>query len=219
MPHKKTFLLLFALIALAGLLFLSQIKRFKEITVTRNPTPLISEKSTFIPISETDPILGNPGAPITVIEFMDFSCRQCLAFHSVIKEFIATHPQEMRLVWKDAPKEKIFSKNSDLANRAGWCISQQDTKKFWQFVEAAAESRANLNESGISNMTRGLNLDTEKIWQCANGTAAKQKIEESLQIEKSLDLGALPIIFVNNKLINTREDINLNDMLAQFIKK
>ena len=184
-----------------------------------NPTALISEQTTFIPISETDPILGNPGAPITIVEFVDFNCKECLSFYKAIKDFISVHPQEIRLVWKDAPQPRIFSKDTALANRTGWCTFQQDAKKFWQFVDVASESTANLNEAKLKEITQGLNLDIEKLWQCANSDVAKHKIEESSQIIKNLGIKSLPVIFANNKLINTHEDINLQQMLEQFIKK
>ncbi len=217
--HKKTFFLLLAIVALAGLLFALQIRESKQITVTRNPIALISEKSTPISISDTDSVFGNPGAPITVVQFMDFNCKECLSFYNTTKEFILAHPQEIRLIWKDAPQPKIFSKDSALAHRASWCVFQQDGKKFWQFVDTASQNTINLNESGLKNIAQGLNLDVEKFWQCANSDLAKQKIEESSQLMKSLGLKSLPIIFVNNKLINTKADINLKDMLETFIKK
>lgn len=217
--HKKTFFLLLTIVALAGLLFALQIRRSQQITVTRNPVALISEKSAPITISNTDPIFGNPGAPITIVEFMDFNCKECLSLYNSIKEFILAHPQEIRLIWKDAPQPKIFSKDTALAHRAGWCVYQQDEKKFWQFIDTASQNTNNLNESGLKNIAQGLNLDIEKIWQCVNTDLAKQKIEESSQLMKSLGLKSLPVIFVNNKLINTEADINLKDMLETFIKK
>ncbi len=217
--HKKTYILLIILVVLAGLLFALQIRRSQQITVTRNPVALISEKSTFIPISNTDPIFGNPGADIVIVEFMDFNCKECLLLYKTTKEFILTHPQEARLIWKDAPEPKIFSRDTALAHRAGWCVFQQDEKKFWQFVDTASQNTNNLNESGLKNIAQGLNLDVEKLWQCANSDLAKQKIEESSQIMKDLGINSLPILFVNNKLINTKAEINIKDMLENFIKK
>jgi protein-disulfide isomerase len=217
--HKKTYALLIIMVALAGLLLALQIRRSQQITVTRNPVVLISEESTFIPISDTDPVFGNPGADKTIIEFMDFNCGACLDFYNTTKEFILAHPQEIRLVWKDAPQPKIFSKDAALAHRAGWCVFQQDERKFWQFADTARQNKNNLNESGLKIIAQGLNLDVEKLWQCTNSDLAKQKIEDSSQLMKNLGLKSLPIIFVNNKLINTKADINLKDMLETFIKQ
>lgn len=217
--HKKTYILLIVMVALAGLLFALQVRRSQQITVTRNPIALISEKSIQIPTSDTDPIFGNPGAPITVVEFMDFNCKDCLVFYHTIKEFILAHPQEIRLIWKDAPQPKILAKDAGIAHQTSWCVFQQNQKKFWQFVDIVSQNTSNLTESGIKNIAQGLNLDVEKLWQCANSDLAKQKIAESTQILTGLGLKSLPVIFVNNKLINTKADINLIEMLENFIKK
>ena len=217
--HKKTYSLLIIIIILAGFLLTLQIRRSQQITVTRNPVALISEKSAPINIYNTDPIFGNPGASITIVEFMDYNCKECTSLYNTTKEFILAHPQEIRLIWKDAPEPKIFSRDTTLAHRVGSCVFQQDEKKFWQFVDTASQNTNNLNEAGLKNIAQGLNLDVEKLWQCANSELAKQKIEESSQIIKSFGLKSLPIIFINNKIINTKADINLKEMLETFIKK
>ena len=218
MAHKKTFLLLLIMVALAGLFFALQIRRARQITVTRNSVGLISEKSAFIPITETDPILGNPGAPITVVEFMDFDCKECLNLHNTIAEFINTHPQDIRLVWKDAPQEKIFSKSLSWIHEIGWCVAQQNEKKFWQFADSLQQNNRP-SESEVQTTLTSLNIDSQRLNACLNNGLAKQKLAESTEIFKALNLKTLPAIFVNNKLINTQEDINLNEMLETFIKK
>ncbi len=206
------------MVALAGLFFTVQVRRLRQITVTRSSVGLISEKSSFIPISATDPIFGNPGAPITVVEFMDFNCEKCFTFHTTIKEFVNSHPQDIRLVWKDLPQDKIFSRNVSRIHENGWCIAQQDQKKFWQFIESVQQN-PHLSESALQTLLIGLNINTDQLSTCLNSGAAKQKLAESAGIFQNLGLKTPPIIFVNNKLINTQEDINLADMLETFIKK
>ncbi len=207
------------MVALAGLLFFIQIMRAKQITIKQNPTALIATTATFIPPSNSELVFGNPGAPITITEFMDFNCKECLSMHEIIKSEVASHPQEMRLIWKDAPRPKIFSPDVSLAHQAGWCVAQQDQNKFWQFVDTAIQNTNNLQEVGLKNIAQGLNLNTDKWWQCTTGNAAKQNIAAGTQLLSQLGIPALPAIFVNNKLINTNANINLKEMLESFIVK
>ena len=76
--HKitKFYLLLFLAIIIAGGSFAWQFFKSRKITVTPNITPLISEGYYEIPTNE-DPVLGNPGAPLTIIMFSDFACKDC----------------------------------------------------------------------------------------------------------------------------------------------
>ncbi len=217
--HKKTYLLLLILIALTGIFLVVQIRRAGQITVTKSPDLLIKEKAIFIPTSNSELILGNPGAPITIVEFMDFNCKKCMALHSIIKQVVTEHPQDIRLIWKDAPQPKLLSKNFAIGNQAALCVAQQDERKFWQFIDITGENTNNLQESALRNIAQGLNLDTEKWWECTNSELTKQTISSGTEMAKELGLTSLPAIFVNNKLINTDADVDLKEMLESFIKK
>lgn len=204
------------MVALAGILFFRQIMRARQINVTRTAAPLISASSVFIPNSDSEQTLGNPGASIIVVEFVDIGCSRCLPLHAAIKDFVNKHPQDIRLIWKDAVKPGIFS-DYTLAHQAAYCAGKQN--KFWEFVDAAIANKNNLQESGLKKIALDLNLDSEQLWQCANSEAAKQAIAASVQMADQLGIKSLPAIFVNNKLINTDKDINVEEMLTNFIKK
>lgn len=205
------------MVALAGIFLYIQIKRATQITVKKNPVALISPTPTFIPVSEKELILGNPGAAITVVEFMDLDCEKCLSLHSSIKAFVNEHPQDVRLIWKDAPQPHLFTEGLALAHQAGWCIAQQDEKKFWRFIDMASQNKKDLQETGLKNIGQSLDITIDSWWQCATGPTAQQQIARSLQIANSIGIQSLPAIFVNNKRINTNADINITDMLQSFI--
>lgn len=215
--HKKLHLMLLTLVLLAGVFLFIQIKRATEITVKQSTVSLISPNATFIPLSNSELVFGNPGAAITVVEFVDFDCATCLTLDNTIRSFIAEHPQDIRLIWKDAPQPKLLTKNLALAHQAAWCAGQQDEKKFWQFVDIAGQNTNNLQEAGLRQIAQGLNLNTDAWWLCTTGSAAQQQVSQSLQLANSLGIKKLPAIFINNKLINTEADINITDMLNSFI--
>lgn len=214
--HKKFYILLLAVVILAGFLFFQQIIRTRKITIQRTITPLISSNSIFIPNSDSEQTFGNPGAAITVVEFMDIGCNRCLPLHSTIKDFVTKHPQDIKMIWKDNVKPGILS-NYTLAHQAAYCAGKQN--KFWEFVDAAIANKNNLQESGLKKIALDLNLDVEKLWQCANSAEAQQAIASSVQMTNQLGIKSLPAILVNNKLINTDKEINIEQMLTNFIKK
>lgn len=214
--HKKLYLLLLAMVALAGIFFFKQIIRTKQIDVTRTETPLISPQSIFIPDSDSQQNFGNPGAAITVVEFVDLGCSRCLQLHSTIKEFVTKHPQDIKMVWKDRVKPGILS-DYTLAHQAAFCAGEQN--KFWEFIDIASRNQNNLQEPGLKKIAFDLNLNLEKWWACTNSLETQQAIANSTQMADQLGIKSLPVIFVNNKLINTDKEINLEEMLTNFIKK
>ena len=214
--HKKLYLLLIAMVALAGVFFYRQIMRARQITIVRTEAPLISPRIVFIPNSDSEQTLGNPGAAIIVTEFVDIGCSRCLSLHLAIKQFVIKHPQDIRLVWKDNVKPGILS-DYTLAHQTTYCAGKQN--KFWQFLDIAASQRNNLAEAGLKKIALDLNLNPEALWLCTNSSETKQTIANSTQLADQLGIKSLPAIFVNNKLINTDKDVNIEEMLENFIVK
>lgn len=205
------------MVALASFFFYRQIIRTGKITVKKVNTPLISAGTVFIPTSTSEQTLGNPGAALTIVEFMDFGCDRCVALHSIIKEFVRKHPREVRLVWKDGVKPGIFFDYA-LAHQAAYCAGKQN--RFWEFTDAAITNKNNLSELGLKRIAvSDLNLDTEKWWLCANSPQTKQIIADSAKLAQQLGIKSLPAIFANNKLLNTSKDVNIQEMLENFIRK
>ena len=59
---------------------------------------------------DNDPIIGNPDAPITIIEFSDFQCPFCARFHiqtlpTIMEEYI--EKGDVKLVFRDFPLQSI----------------------------------------------------------------------------------------------------------------
>jgi len=217
MNNKKFIFLLLAVVLIAGLLFYVEIRKAINITVTPNPTPLIADQTSNIPIDDSDPMMGNPGAPITIVEFGDIGCKDCQRVNFLIKDFVSKHPLDTRLVWKDAPRSNFFSDGYTLAHQAAQCAGKQN--KFWQFLDIAMQNTNNLQEPGLRKIADGLNLNAQTWWDCTNSDATKQKITDSLNLADQLQITSLPAVFLNNRKILINPDIDVTKLLEQAIVK
>jgi protein-disulfide isomerase len=64
---------------------------------------------------KTDPVLGNPNAPIKIVEFLDYYCGYCRASTPALKDFLAENP-DVAIIVKEYP---VIGQNSrPLAARA-----------------------------------------------------------------------------------------------------
>lgn len=86
------------------------------------------------PVTADDPVLGDAGAPVTIIEYGDFKCPFCTSF------FIETEPRlreeyvdtgRVRFVWRDFPN---IDAESATAAEAARCAGAQG--KFWEYHDA-----------------------------------------------------------------------------------
>ncbi len=81
--------------------------------------------------ADDDPIIGNPDAPITIIEFSDFQCPFCARFHiqtlpTLMEEYI--EKGTVKLVFRDFPIQSIHP-NAVPASVAAECANEQDKFK------------------------------------------------------------------------------------------
>ncbi|TAK58141.1 hypothetical protein EPO17_00200, partial [Patescibacteria group bacterium] len=69
---------------IAGALYYS--KRPASVpTPTKEDVTIKSEEVNINPVTEADHILGNPSAPIKIVEFSDLECPFCKMFHPTMK--------------------------------------------------------------------------------------------------------------------------------------
>jgi protein-disulfide isomerase len=216
-PAKKLFLILIIVIAGAGLLFYRQIEKAKNIIVESSRQPLIEPNAVDIPMAKDAPLLGNPGAPLTIVEFIDLGSSKCQSVHAKLVKFVSEHPMDVRLIWKDAPEQGLFLKGNNLAHQAAYCAISQ--KQFWKYVDLVLRDTKNVREAELTKIAENLGFEMIKWWQCANSELTRDKISAAVLLAQQLDVDATPVIFINNKKINLTEDIDLSQMLNSFIEK
>ena len=218
MHHKKLYLLLISLIILISILLAIEIKKTSKITIKKDKTPIISSSAINVPTYKEDPIYGNPGSAITIIEFTDFNCKRCKTIHEQLISFVDKNPQKARLIWKPLPKQTFFSAQNPLPHQAALCANKQN--KFWQFVKTAMSDKKNITQAGLKKTAEGLNLDINKWTTCLDSVETKQIVSSSTLIAKQIGFStALPTVFINNHWINTQKDINIKEILTQFARE
>jgi protein-disulfide isomerase len=90
------------------------------------------------PITSTDHILGNPAAPVMIVEYSDFDCEYCKDFHTTLHQVIADAGVNGKVAWvfREFPLTEIHP-NALPHARAAECIAKvvgNDT--FWKFANS-----------------------------------------------------------------------------------
>lgn len=214
---KKFYLLLLLAVMIAGSIFVAQIIKTKKITITPANTPLLSEGYYDIPTENDDQILGNPGAPLTVVLFSDFSCSDCKIKYFEITKFAKEHPQNIRIFLKEVPQKNLFYKTNDLPHRSAYCAGKQG--KYWAYMDILNTQKNISSEFDLTKIADELKLNTVSWWQCTNSNDAKQKIGRTIALATSLGVDKVPTIYVNNKKLDLENEIDLTELLTKFIAK
>lgn len=213
--------LLIVLILILGYLLFREIKDVGKLTTRAVEEPLIAERAVSIPISPSDQILGSPGAPLTVVEYIDLKNDLDQRLHREISAFVNSHPQNIRLVFKHSPIPKFFLGDGVLAHQAVFCAGKQKkgTKNMmWPFLHELVTNDNNLREKGLRKTAQAAGLDINNLWNCVESEEARQAVLSNRLEAEQLRVGEPPLIFLNNRKLNIQQDFDLTELLSSLIK-
>jgi len=160
-------------------------------------------------IENGSPILGNPSAKITIIEFGDYQCTFCFRFHgsslkSIQQEYIDTGI--VNLVFKDFP---INGPDSILAAEASHCANDQG--KYWEYHDElytnwGGERTGWITRTSLNQFGEAVGLDLEKFNVCLDENKYRQKVFELGEFAREVGINATPsfLIFNDEKVVKIR---------------
>lgn len=157
--------------------------------------------------ADDDPVLGNPDAPVTLIEFSDFQCPFCRALWrdtlpQIKSQYIDTG--KVKLVYRDFPLD--IHQSAQITAEASECAHEQG--KFWEFHDKIFEEQdkqgtgtIRYTEADLRKWASEIGLDTKKFNECLDSGKYKQEVEKDLQDGIAAGVTGTPGTFVNGKLI------------------
>jgi protein-disulfide isomerase len=142
------------------------------------------------------PMLGDPSAPIEVVEYASFSCTHCEEFHqNSFDELLArVTTGQIRFVY--IPRELGSVPNAEGANRGAMCASEQS--KFWEMHDVLFHWHDVLGNGAfqgnrISNGAEALGLDMTAFNSCFDSS----RITNLLNLAREEEITATPTFKVN----------------------
>lgn len=162
-----------------------------------------------------DYVLGDPKAPVTIIEFGDYQCPFCGRFFSetepkVIENYVRTG--KAKFVYKDLIVIDGFitgGQESRNAALAADCAGEQG--KFWEYhdllfeteIKDGKENNGNLSKGLFVSLARNLGLNESGFTGCFDSKKYLAEVEgDTAEAQGSLSQLSTPSTFVNNKLVS-----------------
>lgn len=179
----------FALLALAAV---------AALILWRNATaPQLSEA-----LAETPPnLLGPADAPVTIVEYGDFGCHACRAWHNsgVKEQLLADFGDQINFEFRHFP---VITRQSPQAAEAAQCAAAQDS--FWEYHDYIYEStpQGALSRQNLVDYAGAIGLDSETFAACLDSGKYEPLIEAHHQ--QALDAGArgTPTFVLNGRQIS-----------------
>ncbi|MGY5144109.1 MAG: DsbA family protein [Candidatus Nitrosopumilus sp. bin_32a] len=150
-------------------------------------------------LANGSPILGNPAAAVTLIEFGDYQCHFCnVFFHSteddILKKYVETG--KVKMIFKDY---NIIGPDSINASHGAHCANDQGL--FWEYHDIlysnwTGENNGWASSENLGRFAQEIGLDMDVWSDCMLNGKHSQTILASNQDAKSLELTGTPAFFV-----------------------
>jgi protein-disulfide isomerase len=179
-----------------------------ELKVLQNQLPTSQPKLPMKISADDDPIIGNPDAPITIIEFTDFQCPFCARFHTqtlplILEEYI--DQGKVKLVVRDFPIQSIHP-NAVAASVASECANEQGKVKEMHDMLFYNQNEWNKQETDdalslFSQYAAEIQLEQETFDSCLNSGKYLEEIKKDLADGRDYGVSGTPGFFIGNDQI------------------
>jgi len=207
----------FALLGIFGLLLASPGAADAAV-----PHPLLADAQTVLEITKDDRILGNPDAPITIIEYASLTCPHCAHFTNDVLP-------EIKKEWIDTGKAKLVLRDFPLdepALRAAMIARCAPTDRYYAFTDtffATQEKwvRSDDYRDALARLAKLGGMSKEEFDACLKNTDLENKIVEGrLTASKELEVNSTPTFFINGtKLTGAPSAEEFNKQLSSLAPK
>jgi len=177
-----------------------------EIELSIEPTPKMDQigpekitMDTFL--SNGSPILGDPNAPITLVEFGDYQCHYCnVFFQSIEKDILKNYVDtgKVKIIFKDY---NIIGEDSVIASQGAHCANDQGL--FWEYHDIlyshwTGENNGWASSENLAIFAQQIGLNMDKWSECMNKGSHSQIILKSNDDARTLQLTGTPAFFIIN---------------------
>jgi protein-disulfide isomerase len=181
------------------------------------PTAVAPDKTALLAIQPTDHVLGDPKAPVTLIEYASFTCPHCAHFATQIlpevkKKWIDTG--KVKLIYRDFPLDQTAVKAAQLAECSG-------NDRYFAVVDMIFATQGNWAASSdpIAELAKGLRIagmGDKEVKACLANDAMSNAVIADYRGGETLGVNSTPTLFINGQ--QYRGTRTIDDLDATFAK-
>lgn len=144
---------------------------------------------------------GPETARLTLVEFGDYQCPSCAAYHPIVAEFLRRHPNDVRLEFHHLPLISIHP-NAMAASLAAEAAGEQG--RYWEMHDLLFErqpiwSPSRNAEAEFLILAQRLSLDVNRFMQSMRSPQLQQRVLADVARANAAGVQAVPAFFVDGQ--------------------
>ena len=152
-------------------------------------------------VQNGSPMLGDPNAKVTIVEFGDYQCTYCHLFHqntkdALLQQYVDTG--KVNFVFRDYP---LNGPDSVFAADAAYCAGDQG--KYWQYHDElyknwGGEKTGWVNQKSLDTFATTVGLDLSTFDKCLSDNKYEQKVLDNQKFGNTIGIDGTPSFVVFN---------------------
>ena len=169
--------------------------------------------------------MGDPNAPVTIVEFTDYQCPYC-SQHSlqtmpqIVTEFVDTG--RVYYMLKDLPLDQLHP-DARAAAEAARCAGDQDA--YWEMHDEVFANQSEWSGQGEAakelfvSYAGGLGLDESAMTACLESGQFTDAVEANAAEARSLGISGTPMFFVDGYPLNGARPFEHFELAVQYAEE
>jgi protein-disulfide isomerase len=141
-----------------------------------------------------DHIQGSPSAKVTLVEYGDYQCPECLQAYPIMLDIQEHMGDRMRLVFRNFPLTTIHP-NAQHAAEAAEAAGAQG--KFWEMHDYLFEHQSHLDDDDLTKYAQNIGLDSVRYERDLRDHSFAARVREDCQSGVRSGVNGTPTFFIN----------------------
>lgn len=143
------------------------------------------------------PSIGNPNAPVTIIEFGCFACLNTKDAEPIVKQILDKYGDEIYFVYVNFPlKHHEFSYELSVAAKCVWLLQPE---LYWGYHSKLFEVENGLSNELLRDAASELGVDLEPFDNCISGEVSKTYVDEDIMKGMNSNVYGTPTFFIERE--------------------
>jgi protein-disulfide isomerase len=176
-----------------------------EVNITLNGTVQPPQMGNVTPYPQQKAnSMGDPNAPVKIIEYGDFQCPFCRRFWQQTEPQIIETYVKTGKVYFEYDSFAFLGPESTTAAEAAYCAGEQ--RKFWEyhdilFASGTGENVGDFTAEKLSRYAASIGLEADQFDACLTSEKYGAQVKQDMQAAKASGVHATPSFLINGRLV------------------
>ncbi|MEX2186230.1 MAG: Ig-like domain-containing protein, partial [Pirellulales bacterium] len=172
-------------------------------------TDVVTGTPAHLQLAADDHLIGDPSAPVVLIEYLDFQCPVCLTYHPVIEQLIDAYEGELLIVQRHFPLN-VPHPNAFEAAQAAEAADRQG--KFHEFGNLLFDNQDDWDSESdptpfFEQYATQLGLNVDQFRTDMQDPAVAARINRDLAVADDMGFSGTPTFFLDGQAIDVAADV------------